>query len=126
MSPTASVPRVDGFPAARGSAILRPMSKATRNFSDARSRRAAGRSAPAAVTPAGTTANDVAPGPAFLPPLKPSRRMFFVGVGLVAVWLATLLALYFITIYPNRSANRTPAAPDAGLPATLPAGAVQR
>lgn len=95
------------------------MPKAARNFSNAR-RPAAGAS------PAPAAATDSAPAPAFLPPMKPSRRMFLVGAGLVAIWLGTLLTLYFLTIYPNRAARRSPGAVPANAPATLPAGTVER
>lgn len=110
------------------------MSKAARNFSDAR--RSGVRRVPA--DPPAADAEDARPAVVFLPPLNPSRRMFLAGAALVAVWLGTLLTLYFTTIYPHRAAGRdgrpTPAAtggagtdgPTAGVPATLPAGTVER
>lgn len=101
------------------------MPKAARNFSDARR------------VPADPPADDAAAVVAFLPPLKPSRRMFLVGTGLVVVWLGTLLTLYFTTVFPHRAAGRdgrpAPAAdgasariPAAAAPSTLPAGTVER
>lgn len=96
------------------------MSKAARRFSDARR------------SPAGPTAPDpnLPLDPEFLPPLKPSRRMFLVGAGLVAVWLGTLLTLYFTTILPTRTTTggspNVPAAAAPENPSTLPAGTVAR
>jgi hypothetical protein len=36
----------------------------------------------------------------FLPPLKPRRRLLIVMSVLLAAWAATLLAIYFTTVYP--------------------------
>ena len=71
--------------------------------------------------------NDAPPPPAFLPPLRPSRRMFLVGAALVAVWLGVLLTFYFTTVAPTRGAHgAAPAEPAPTPPTTLPAGTVAR
>ncbi|QOV87530.1 hypothetical protein [Humisphaera borealis] len=38
----------------------------------------------------------------FLPPLKPSRRRFFVAAGLLAAWLGLLLILYVTAVFPEK------------------------
>ncbi|MDB5297853.1 MAG: hypothetical protein JWO31_3836 [Phycisphaerales bacterium] len=63
--------------------------------------------------------------PIFLPPLKPSRRLFAVAAALVLLWLGVLLTLYVTTVFPHR--HDRPARGDATMPpATLPAGSVAR
>ena len=42
------------------------------------------------------------PGVAFKPPLKPRRGVFYALLGLFGVWVGLLLALYVVTVYPNR------------------------
>ena len=41
---------------------------------------------------------DAPPGPVFLPPLRPNRKLFFVSAALVAACLALWLTLYITTV----------------------------
>ena len=41
-------------------------------------------------------------GPAFQPPMSPSRRRLFVAAALFAVWLGLLLTLYFVAVFPEK------------------------
>ena len=40
--------------------------------------------------------------PVFRAPLKPRKGLFYLLLGLVAVWVAGLLTTYCVTVYPNR------------------------
>jgi hypothetical protein len=42
------------------------------------------------------------PAPLFKPPLRPRPRLFYTMLGLVGVWVALLLTLYFVTVFPHR------------------------
>jgi hypothetical protein len=46
------------------------------------------------------------------PPLRPQRRLFWILVGIVALWIVALLLMYLLTVRPSR--NQTPA--ESGLP----------
>ncbi len=39
--------------------------------------------------------------PTFLPPLKPCPRLFAVLMGVLLVWIALLVTLYFTTVVPR-------------------------
>jgi hypothetical protein len=59
---------------------------------------------------------DARPAPEFKPPLKPRRGLFYALLGLLAVWIAVLVVMYFTTVYPTRKQQPTeiPAAPLEG------------
>jgi hypothetical protein len=44
--------------------------------------------------------------PLFLPPLRPSRRLFVAGAGLLAAWVGFLFYLYFTTILPAQGQQK--------------------
>lgn len=49
------------------------------------------------------SAEEVAPrGPAFQPPLTPSRRRLWIAAGMLAVWLGLLLTLWFTAVFPEK------------------------
>ncbi len=48
-------------------------------------------------------------GSLFLPPLKPRRTLFYTLLGMTAIWIGVLLALYFTTVYPRHSKDGTTA-----------------
>jgi hypothetical protein len=48
----------------------------------------------------------------FTPPLAPHRRLFWILLGIVALWIAALLLMYLLTVRPHR--DQTPA--ESGLP----------
>jgi hypothetical protein len=57
------------------------------------------------------------PAPVFKAPLKPRPILFRVLLGVVALWVATLLTLYFTTVYPHRGGS----APAGDIPSEHPA-----
>ena len=56
---------------------------------------------------------DARPAPQFKPPFKPRRRLFYALLGLLGVWVAVLIVMYFVTVYPTRKQQPTenPSAP---------------
>jgi hypothetical protein len=46
------------------------------------------------------------------PPLQPRRRLFWILLAIVTLWIVALLLMYLLTVRPNRS--QTPA--ESGLP----------
>ena len=50
-------------------------------------------------------AADAPPTPDFRPPLKPRPRLFYSLLAVLAVWVISLLVMYFTTVYPNRSSG---------------------
>jgi hypothetical protein len=48
-------------------------------------------------------ASSARPAPVFKAPLKPRRALFYAMMGLVGVWIAVLLVLYFTTVFPHRN-----------------------
>jgi hypothetical protein len=47
--------------------------------------------------------------PMFRPPLKPRPRLLRALLGVMGVWIAVLLTLYFVTVYPHRASKGAPA-----------------
>jgi hypothetical protein len=42
------------------------------------------------------------PAPVFKAPLKPRPKLFYALLGVLGVWVALLLVLYFTTVFPHR------------------------
>lgn len=64
------------------------------------------------------------PAPKFKAPLKPRPKLFYALMGVFALWIAALMTLYFVTVYPNRGAHSTQSAkPDE---TTTPSKSVSR
>jgi hypothetical protein len=42
------------------------------------------------------------PEPVFKAPFKPRRKLFYAMLGVLGVWVALLLVLYFTTVFPHR------------------------
>ena len=58
-----------------------------------------------------TDAAPPAPVPSFRPPFAPRPGLFYALLGLLAVWVAVLLVLYFTTVFHHRGKRITPVIP---------------
>lgn len=48
----------------------------------------------------------------FKPPFRRRAGLFYAVLALLAVWVAVLLTLYFVTVFPNRHLPRETELPD--------------
>lgn len=52
-------------------------------------------------------------GPRFRPPFKPRPGLFYGLVALLIIWVAGLVTLYFLTVYPQRGKRFAPIVPSS-------------
>jgi hypothetical protein len=67
-----------------------------------------------------SSAKEPLPAPVFKPPLRPRRRLFYILLGLLALWSVALVILYVRTVYPTLKQHAAPESEPTAVEKTIP------